>query len=145
VPPAPADRDRRVAGSDHGQVAGVPRPGGDRVVDPLVGVAGALAGEDAHRRPARRLGAARGGRHHLAEPAADDGAARLGEQAADLLRLPDPIRAAPDDGDLAHPPMIRLRAVDAHPARVDWRVALCFRRHIAELSMLGHTRPLHDG
>ena len=47
----------------------------------------------------------RGSLHHLAEAAADDDAAALGEQPPDLLGLGGPLDAAPDHGDL-HGPMI---------------------------------------
>ncbi len=58
---------------------------GDDDVRPLVRARAGLAGEDRDGRPARRLGAARRGGHHLAAPAADDGRAALGEQTSDLL------------------------------------------------------------
>jgi hypothetical protein len=57
----------------------------DDVVDPLVRVGPPRAGKDPDRRPARRLRAARRRCHHLSVTAADDGAAALREQAADLL------------------------------------------------------------
>jgi NADH dehydrogenase len=80
----------------------VARPGRDRVVDPRVRVPRTLAREDPDRRPAGILGAARGGLHHLTEPAADHDATALGEQPADLLRLRRPLGAAPDDRDLGN-------------------------------------------
>ena len=76
------------------------RPGRDRVVDPAVRVLRALAGKDADGRPAGLLRAARRGLHDLAEAAADDDAATLGEQSAHLLRLRRPLGAAADNGDL---------------------------------------------
>ena len=86
----------------------MPGPCGDRVVDPLVGLPRALAGEDPHGGPARPLRASRSGCHHVSEAAADDDAARLREQSANLLGLADPLGTAPDDGDLRHEPMIGL-------------------------------------
>lgn len=72
----------------------------DDVIGPRVGIRVRLSGEDGDRRPSRRLRATMGGRHDLAEPARDDRAAALGQQATDLLGLRDSIRSAADDCDL---------------------------------------------
>ena len=74
-PVAAADGDHRVAGRDDREVPRVADAGDDDVVEPLVRARPRLAREDPDRRAACALRAARGGRHHLAEPAGDDGRA----------------------------------------------------------------------
>src|SRR5256885_4276862 len=98
--PAAADRDHRVTGSDHREVARMSDPCGDGMVDPLVRLLAPLARENPDRRPACRLRAARRGRHHPAEPASDDRAAALSEQASDLLGAPLVLTPAADYRDL---------------------------------------------
>ena len=61
--------------------------------------------------PAGRLRAARGRRHHLAAPAADDGRAALGEQPPDRLGPLLVLDARADDRDLRHG--VRRRSVAA--------------------------------
>ena len=56
----------------------------DHVVEPLVRAGAILAGKDPDRRSAGSLCATRSSGHDLAEPAADDRAAALGEQPPDL-------------------------------------------------------------
>ena len=102
-PVAPADRDHRVARRGHREVPRVADPRDDDVVGPRVRGGPILAREDRDRRPARRLRAAVRGGHDLVEPARDDRAAALGEQAADLLGRGLPLRAAPDHRHLAAP------------------------------------------
>ena len=70
--------------------------GHDDVVDPRVRLGMGLSGDDADRRPARRLGAAARRRHHLVQGAGDDDATALGEQAADLFRGRHVLGAAAD-------------------------------------------------
>ena len=100
--------------SDDREVPRVADARDDGVVDPLVGVGARLAGEDPDRRAARRLRAPRGRRHHLAEPAADDGRPALGEEPPDLLRARLVLGAAADDRDLRHG--VRRRSVAAASA-----------------------------
>lgn len=88
-------------------------PGEDDVVDPLVRAARRLAGEDADRRPTGLLGPARRRLHHLAEAAADNGAAALREEPPHLLGALKPLAAAPDHRDLSrHAAMIGLATMD---------------------------------
>src|SRR5204863_9595661 len=82
------------------QVPRMPDTSHHDVVDPLVRVLAALAGEDSDRRPAGALRPARRSGHHLAEAAGDDRAAPLGEQPTDLLGPLLVLAAAADDGDL---------------------------------------------
>lgn len=103
--PLAADGHRRLARSDDREVSGMARAGGDRVVDPGIGVPHALSGQDPDRRPSRALGSTCRRFHDLSEPAAHHHTPALAQQATDLLRLRRPLRAAADDRDL-HGPMI---------------------------------------
>jgi hypothetical protein len=99
-PVAPTHGDHRVAGCRHREVPRVADAGDDHVVRPRVRVRVRLPGEDGDGRPSRLLGATMGRGHDLAEPARDDSAAALRQQATDLLGLRDSTRSAPDDCDL---------------------------------------------
>ena len=83
-------------------------PGDDGVVDPLIRIEPALAGENADRRASCSLRPTSGRRHHFAEPAGDDGAAALGQEASHLLRQRLVLRAASDHRDL-HATMVERR------------------------------------
>jgi NADH dehydrogenase len=80
----------------------------DGVVDPLVRVRSALAGENPDRRASPFLRTASSGSHHLAEASRDDRAPSLGEQATDLFRASLVLRAAADDRNL-HGAMVEAR------------------------------------
>jgi NADH dehydrogenase len=81
---------------------------GDRVVDPLVRIGSALAGENPDRRASRFLRTASRSSHHLAEPTCDDRAAPLCEQATDLFCSSLMLGAAADDRNL-HGAMVEPR------------------------------------
>ena len=83
------------------------------VDNPLVGVVALFTGQDSDRRSAGRLRAARGGRHHLAEPARHDRAAALGEQASNLLSTRLVFGTAADDRNLPgrHGAMVEIGAM----------------------------------
>jgi hypothetical protein len=115
--PAAADGDHGVTGGHDGQVARVPDACHDDVVDPLVRRPPGFARQDPDRRPAGTLGAARGGRHDLPEPAADDGTPRPRKQAADLLGARLMVSAAADDGHLQGHYGPRLSRSTASPMR----------------------------
>src|SRR6266516_4634847 len=72
--PAASDGDHGVTGGDDGEVPGVPDPGHDNVVDPLVRTSPRLSGQDPDRRPARGLRAPRSRGHHVPKAAADESA-----------------------------------------------------------------------
>ena len=99
-PVAAADRDHRMTRRRDRKVSRMADARDDDVVGPRVRVRVRLAGQDRDRRAARGLRAAVRGGHHLSEPAGDDGAAPLGEEAPDLLGLGRPLRPAADHCDL---------------------------------------------
>jgi len=108
-PPLAADRDHRLAGGDDGEVAGVADAGGDDVAAVRVGVVGGGAGDDPDHLAACLGRRSRGGLHHAASAAADDGDAGFRQPATDpfselpgLRALLDP--AAADHSHLALAP-----------------------------------------
>ncbi len=86
----------------------MPNSGRDGVVDPLVRLGTALAGENADRRASSRFRTASRRGHHLAAAAGHHSAAPLGEEPADLLRASFVLAATADDGDV-HEAMVEAR------------------------------------
>ena len=111
VPHSPPIAIDRVAARDDGEIAGVPDPRDDRVLDPLVGLEPRLARHDPDRRPSGLAGTASDGLHHAAEATADDRAPGLGKQPPDALGSPHQGGTRPpgaDDRDLCgHLPSCR--------------------------------------
>jgi NADH:quinone reductase (non-electrogenic) len=78
----------------------VAKPRDDDVVDPLVRVGTARAGENADRGAPSSLCAAHRCGHHLTEPSGDDRAPALGQEPAHFLGTSLVLGAAPDHGNL---------------------------------------------
>jgi glucoamylase len=103
--PFAADRDRRCAGSDHGEVARLADAGGDHLRAVGVRIVDVDPGEDADHRAAG-VRCATGGRfHHPAPATADHGRAGLRQAPPDLLGKPPRLTlfaaaTGANDGDL---------------------------------------------
>jgi hypothetical protein len=97
---APTHGDHGVSRGDDGEVAGVPDPRDDDVIEPRVRARACLAGQDPDRRPPCALGASGGRGHHFAEPAGHDRRALFREQPPDFLGALHVLSAASDNGDL---------------------------------------------